>query len=374
MPGRFWHRWMAAFAALLGGALASPALAEPRPFRLVGNQILFPVTIEGHETLALLDTAAGGSLISDALAERLGIRHRRMVGAGTVGVSGERIRSSITPKLRVGLADGIEVGRRLRVFPAGAAFVSGAAEAIVGADLLRDTVVVIDFDRQTIDIALSRQFESPHAPGIPFSSWYKPAIKIGIAGRNADLRIDTAASSALHLSAFFAEELPAIEALRKSETLVIGSDGSSAQPIFSLPNVEIAGVTFEDVPATIGARDHLAGLIVGDGVVGVDLLKRFNLVIDFRRSRLWMAPNAHSEAPFRRNRIGVVTGEGGLVLLVAPGSPAEAEGFAVGDRIVRFQDETGAAIPNLMDLPDGAPVTAVMADGSSRRLLAEAYY
>jgi hypothetical protein len=167
-----WLRWtIFAWAAVLAVVASPRALAEPRPFRLVGNQILFSVTIEGHETLALLDTAASGSLISDALAERLGIKHRRMVGAGTVGVSGERIRSSITPKLKVGLGDGIEVRRPLRVFHADAAFVSGGAEVIVGANLLRDRVVVIDFDRRTIDIALSRQFESPDVPAIPFSSW-----------------------------------------------------------------------------------------------------------------------------------------------------------------------------------------------------------
>jgi hypothetical protein len=28
-----------------------------------------------------------------------------------------------------------------------------------------------------------------------------------------------------------------------------------------------------------------------DGVVGVDLLKRFNLVIDFGGNRIWMTPN-----------------------------------------------------------------------------------
>src|SRR5690606_36447543 len=162
--------------------------------------------------------------------------------------------------------------------------------------------------------------------------------------------------------------------LRTSESLVIGSDRASARPILSLPSVEIGGVRFEDVPATIGPRDRLASLIVGDGVIGVDLLKRFNLVIDFRRSRLWMTPNAASKAPFRRNRTGVVTGEGGAVLLVAPGSPAEAAGFAVGETIAGFEDESGAAILNLMEIAEGAPITVTMADGSRRKLTAQAYY
>ncbi len=363
--------WRLGMWALLALAMTPVGLAAPRPFRLADNQILFPVTIEGHETLALLDTAASGSLISDALANRLAIKHGRVLGAGTVGVSGEHTRSSITPEVKVGLADGIEVRRRLRVFDADAAFVSGGAEMIVGRDLLRDRVVAIDFDRRTIDIAVSREFEPPDAPPIFFSSWYEPAIKVGIAGRNADLTIDTAASSALHLSGFFADDVPAIESLRTSETLVIGSDSASARPILSLPSLELASVTFENVPTTIGPRK---ATIVGDGVIGIDLLKRFNLVIDFRRSRIWMAPNANSEAPFRRNRTGVVTGEGGAVLLVAPGSPAEAAGFAVGETIAGFEDESGKAIVNLMEIAEGAPVIALMADGTRRELNARAYY
>jgi hypothetical protein len=39
-----------------------------------------------------------------------------------------------------------------------------------------------------------------------------------------------------------------------------------------------------------------------DGLVGVDLLKRFNLVIDFGGRRVWMTPNANRDAPFRWSR------------------------------------------------------------------------
>lgn len=92
---------------------------------------------------------------------------------------------------------------------------------------------------------------------------------------------------------------------------------------------------------------------------------------------MWMTPNSNFDDPFRRNRIGVITGSGGgrgKVRLVAPGSPAERAGFRIGETIAVFETEAGAAISDLLTVSDGEHVTAVMTDGSRRKLTAQAYY
>jgi hypothetical protein len=364
---------MAALA--IGVAGVSSAAAEPRPFRLIGNQIVVPARIEGRDTLALLDTGANVSLMSDGLAAALDLKHRKMPG-GVMGATGRRAARRATQEVVVDLGDGLSIKRRLGVFPSGGAFASGGVQAIIGVDMLRDQIVTIDFERLMIDFTPSRSSTPPAEPAAPLGAvwWRGPTIRIDLGEQSGDFLVDTAASSAMHLSGVFERKISLLEGLPASETMVAGVDGSHARPIASLPGMVVAGHTFENVPVTVGPISRTS---FGDGIVGVDLLKRFNLVIDFGRNRMWLTPNSNRDAPFRRNRIGIVASEGagrGTVRLVAPGSPAERAGFKAGETISAFEDAAGSIVTDLMAIEDGEEVTAVMADGSRRKLAARAYY
>jgi hypothetical protein len=157
--------------------------------------------------------------------------------------------------------------------------------------------------------------------------------------------------------------------------MVAGIDGVSARPVATVPSLRFAGYAFENVPVTIGPASP--GISGADGVIGVDVLRRFNLVIDYGLNRMWLTPNGNLDGPFRKNRIGLFTtrDEGGRrVTLVAQESPAQAAGFMLGDRIAALETDSGVRLADAADVAEGVRIIAVMADGSRREMIAQTYY
>jgi hypothetical protein len=354
-------------------ASAPVAVAEERPFMLIGGQIVIPVKVEGHETLALLDTGANRTGISEGLARELNVStllHGRQVGA-----------AGAMQNYRLTEAVQFEVGgrtwrRRIATIPGDGQFAPNGVAMIIGMDVLHEQVLTIDFERQVFDLTPYRSFKAPAKAPVKLNDFYGlKTLDVKLGEVKARLIIDTAASSALHIQDLFERNVRATKGLPGSQTLVAAIDGVAAQPVTTLPSIAFAGFTLKGVPISVGPS--WGGASHSDSVMGVDVLRRFNLVIDYGLGRIWLTPNGNFDAPFRKNRIGLFTagGEGGRkVTLVAPGSPAEAAGFVAGDVVAGFETDGGVRLPDAADVAEGVLVIAVMADGSRREMTARTYY
>ncbi len=289
-------RLVLACLALLA-LLASPAQAAPRPFELRDGQVVITVTINGKQLPALLDTGATRSLIERDLAREFGIRsHKLRRGSGTTGAAGGLIPFGTTEQdVTIDFGAG-PMSRHIGTYEAGHSFAADGVQLLIGMDFLSRLVVSLDFERMTIDFQRSSGFKPP--PGEPLkldqNGWHRPTLRTSLGGVQAELLIDTAASGALHLDSTFVAKWPALSALPASRRRISGIDGVREYDAITLPHVSFAGQTFEDVRATSGSLAPMRAADDMDGVMGVDLLKRFNMVIDFGYNRLWMTPIAAS--------------------------------------------------------------------------------
>ena len=285
-------RLVLACLALLA-LLASPALADPRPFELREGQVVITVTIKGKQLPALLDTGATRSLIETDLARELGIRVQKFNG-GTVGAGGAPVAYGMTDR-KVTLDFGAgQVSRRLGTYEAGHAFAADGVRLLIGMDFLDDLAVSLDFLRMTIDFHQPADFIAPQGDFLKLTEagWLRSTLAVNLAGVQAELLLDTAASSAIHLDSAFVAETPVLKALPVSSRQIVGIDGIRDVAAIVVPHVTFGGLTFEDVRASSGS---LAGIEMGstdiDGVAGVALLRRFHLIIDYARNRVWMTLN-----------------------------------------------------------------------------------
>jgi hypothetical protein len=275
--------------------LTPPALASPRPFELRDGQVVIMVTIKGKQLPALLDTGATRSLIERDLAREFGIRsHKLRGGGGTTGAAGGLIPFGMTEQdVAIDFGAG-PASRRIGTYEAGHSFAADGVRLLIGMDFLSRLVVSLDFERMTIDFQRSSGFKPP--PGEPLkldqNGWYRPTLRTMLGDVQAELLIDTAASGAMHLDSTFVAKWPALSALPASRRRVSGVDGVREYDAIALPNVSFAGQTFENVRATSGSLAPMRAADDMDGVMGVDLLRRFNLVIDFGYNRVWMTPIA----------------------------------------------------------------------------------
>ncbi|HEX5007968.1 MAG TPA: aspartyl protease family protein [Hyphomonadaceae bacterium] len=292
-------------AMLLAVGVVSAARADPRPFELRDGQVVVMVTIKGHELPALLDTGATKSLIEVGLAQELGIRTQRTNG-GTIGASGGRVAFGFTQN-RVAIDFGAgPMARYIGTYETSNTFAAEGVRLLIGMDLLYAMVVSLDFQEMTVEIQRSSAFAAPDGEPVilTLGGWLRPTLPVNLAGARADLLIDTAASGSLHLDSSFVASTPALKTLPVTQISIAGIDGVRDRDAILVPQVTFGGHVFENVRASSGPFGPLIDVADMHGVVGVDLLKRFNLVIDFGRHRLWMTPNANSDAPRRSNDVG----------------------------------------------------------------------
>jgi hypothetical protein len=359
-------------ALVLVGCLAAPALAEPVSFRLIRDKVVVPVTINGHETFAFLDTAAVRSGVDITLAKELGFPEGRP--AKIVGMNGGAVNATITPDVEVKLAGET---MRLEVLVADdhtASYLNAGVRAMIGHDILSRHVVAIDFDALTIDLAPTETFTAfPATDPVRLKklgpNWSLP-VEIGGYGRK-DALFDLGAEAAVMVAAGSFDRFRLTFGRKTSSAQLFSANGQpSTATMLSLRKVSLGGAEFGSVPvAVLSVKGSYFGMIAGAG-----LLSRFNLLIDLSRERVWMTPNQRASLPFRRNVTGLLHGEDMVLDLVAPGSPAKAAGFRAGDRIAAYYDAAGAPILDTYEIDAGESVRVVLADGREKSFIAAAYY
>ncbi len=284
------RRVFAQIILTLAALLASlPADAAPRPFQVRDGQVVITVTLNGKDLPALLDTGAIRSLIDADFAREMGIRSQR-IGGGTIGASGKMVRYGRTSNVKLDIGAGAK-SRSLGTYEAAEPFAPEGVHLLIGMDVLDNMAVSLDFQTMTIGIERGVGFKAP--VGEPFkltrSHWLRPALSVTLADAQADLVFDTAASGALHLHTDVVARSPELSALPTTRRRITGIDSERDRDSIIIPSVTLGGRTFTDVRASAGEMPPV-GRLPMHGVIGVDLMKRFHLVMDFAEDRVWMTP------------------------------------------------------------------------------------
>jgi hypothetical protein len=158
--------------------------------------------------------------------------------------------------------------------------------------------------------------------------------------------------------------------------------GKFIEPVVTLDHLGFAGVDFPNVPIALVPDAALPPATISGGV-GLPLLSHFRLIVDYSHDRLFAISNAGAaKAPFFKDRLGLVVAKQGDelgVTFVAPGSPAEAAGFAKGDKIAALDGKPAAVYPDLAIMTlrfadSGTRFSFTMKDGEVRRVQARDFF
>ena len=236
-----------------------------------------------------------------------------------------------------------------------------AIHGILGADFFRRFVVKIDYRREKIVLYDPRRYRGParRFSEIPIEiKRNKPYVRSSVLmsienSSEVKLLVDTGASLALMLYTSTHPDLSLPEQFVRTKLgmglggYIEGFLGRLEQ--FTLGEYELGGVVtnFQDVlPVvdTIYLNDR-------NGILGNQILQRFDIIIDYIQSKAYIAPNRNFKRKFKYDRSGISLVVGGenlshyKVLKVIGGSPAELAGVMEGDRLlsinrlpVSFQD------------------------------------
>jgi PDZ domain/Aspartyl protease len=176
---------------------------------------------------------------------------------------------------------------------------------------------------------------------------------------NSRFYFDTGAGMCLLLSADFVSDSIFIKPKRKwFATQAEGLGGKAPMKQGVIKQVQIGPYRFRNVPTYIFDDEYnVTSYPYLGGLIGNDLLRRFNLIINYEHRDIYMTPNSHFKEGFDYSYTGlgmyVVDGEIQVVDVMAE-SPAEQAGFKPGDIIMAVENNFTRSIQaykNLMQTP-----------------------
>lgn len=264
------------------------------PIRFSGNRLSIKVGVNGFGPyLFILDSGAGTTLISSRLAKELGIETIGDVPVRGVGGYGS---------IEFGRIDSLVLGdmswklTRVNIFDFGALTTSGASEisGILGYDFFVRFPMKIDFSRGTLvlynpDRPVSRDLDNP----VPIDIYYQlPLITCRLDGQPIRVAFDLGAEMGLFLRRNSRWYINVGERETKdwADRRIEGLGGMQTVVSGKADSLQIGSITIEkpETMVSTGKSDVPFPDYI-EGFVGVDILKRFILLIDYPENMIFIS-------------------------------------------------------------------------------------
>jgi hypothetical protein len=159
--------------------------------------------------------------------------------------------------------------------------------------------------------------------------------------------------------------------------------GRFIETVVSVDHLRFAGIDFPQTPIALIPDSEVPPASITGGV-GLPLLAKFRLIIDYSHNRLYAIPDdAAVKKPIEKDRIGLVLDRNSTdtfaVAFVAPNSSAETAGFKKGEKIALIDGKPLTAWPPqaiiAFQMTDAGTVyTLQMADGTVRQIKARDFF
>jgi hypothetical protein len=272
------------------------------PFMLEQNCIFIYGKVNDTDSLKFLfDTGADGSVITFNASQRVNLRTD---GTGiNVGANGQN-QVQITNNNRLAIGSIQFDPMSFTIIEYGDVHFDG----VLGTDVMQQHVIEIDYGRQVL------VFYPHNSNNINYNGYRKEKICSGIyptyikakfvaqgKAHKGYFGIDTGADDALTLSSPFSQKHDlASKLVIIGEAASLGSDGNvSVQPIVLSEDLVVGGMHFYRVPVSLSnATEGIDASKELMGFYGNNFLKRFNLLLDYKKGYIYFKLNHHLYSPY----------------------------------------------------------------------------
>ena len=215
-------------------------------------------------------------------------------------------------------------------------------DGIIGYSFLRRFIVTLDYDKHEISVYTPGKFNYPRGGMFLYPEFATiPVTEHEVSDARtllSRLYFDTGAGLCIMLSEQYMKDSSLLAPHKKIvSTQVEGIAGKITMKLSTIKRVRIGPYKFRKVPVHI-YKDSVNVFNYPDqaGLIGNDLLRRFNKVINYPARLIHLTPNSHMRDQFDYSYTGMnyYFIDGRVVITeVQQGSPAEKAGFRPGDVI-----------------------------------------
>ncbi|TVP13247.1 pepsin/retropepsin-like aspartic protease family protein [Shewanella sp. KCT] len=285
---------------LLALLSAFPSLAVTNwvDFKIIDGHINLPVTINGIEGRAILDSGSQVNAINLSFINRHGFEFAKGGKINIKGVYGTETRQLFNNVNANLFGADIELDQL-----AGLRIGHHEVQLLLGAGLLEKFIFQIDypnqrmrlFERDSVDLAKLENIRMEMDRGTG-----QPVVQVGLNGeKKAWLILDTGNSGGLFLKRLMATENDWLDKFGKESGMGVGVNGMASTDNFRMPEVEFGPFTLENVMVSVPGEgeveqisgqastsfSHIRGKNI-KGLVGYDVLKHFVLTIDYKSGHM----------------------------------------------------------------------------------------
>ncbi|MEO8583533.1 MAG: aspartyl protease family protein [Flavitalea sp.] len=348
------------------------------PFKLLtGGIITFKARLaEYPDSLNfILDTGSGGISLDSTTAIKLGIKtdlsDRTIRGiAGIRKVKFAYHHSLVLPGLKVDSLD-----FHINDYELLSSVYGEKIDGIIGYSFLSRYIVHVNYDSSQISVHTRGTIKYPKGGYLlkPFLVNIPVTTAVIRDERQVSARFyfDTGAGMCLLLSSDFVSDSVFIRGKSKwylSQAEGLGGKTPMKQGV--IKQVKIGPYKFKKVPTFIFDDDYnITSYPYLGGLIGNDLLKRFNLIINYEKRDIHLLPNSHFREQFDYSYTGLgmyVLDDEITIVDVMSNSPAERAGFKSGDIVMAVANNFSKNIQtykNLMQTPGQRVKVVVNRDG-----------
>jgi predicted aspartyl protease len=313
--------------------------------QLTGGVILLQGQLSGYpDTLNfILDTGSGGISLDSTTAEYLKLKPvpsdrtiRTIAGIRQVSfVNNQRLKlGSIT-------IDSIDF--HVNNYDLLTAVYGERVDGIIGYSILKKFIFKIDYDSSKIEIFSKGTLKYPKGgflfrPLISTLPIQSVRVKDSKTVQSRFL-YDIGAGLCLMLSTDFIEDSMLLYKKRKFYTKEAeGPGGRIKMKVTVIKEIKIGPYRFRNIPVYIFKDEYnITSYPFLGGLIGNEILRRFNCILNYERRDFYLIPNSHFLDPFDYSYSGVeLYFIGGQIIIgdVAAGSPGEVAGVKEGDVVI----------------------------------------
>ncbi len=251
-------------------------------------------------------------------------------------------------------------------------------DGIIGYSFFRRYLTCIDYDNQEIKIYTPGTYKYPKGGYLlkpQFSTlpmqWAEVRDNNDILGK---FYLDTGAGLCFLMNDDFANDSAIFKKKRKMYlTQAEGLGGKTAMQLSIVRELKLGPYRFHNVPAYVFNDEYnVTNYPALGGLIGNDILRRFNVVLNYPQQEIYLKPNKHYTDSFDYSYtgLGFYLINGAITVTdIIQGSPAEKAGFKFGDIIIGVENNFSNNIQSYKVLMQDAKARLrilIMRDGEPR--------
>lgn len=358
------------------------------PFELKNGMILLDVNINDNTEVStfIFDTGATSDLVDSTIANKLGLKSnykQPVAGAGGTKFYDIVLSQKLTLQNKIEidgthlvLTDLTKLKDRLeRNF-----------DGIIGYSLLKKYITKIDYENQkillynkieNIDTKGYKSINFKFENGIPI-----PQFDISITLRNGEtytdkILFDSGASLTLLINTPYNEKHKLSEKTGKS--LISKSEnlhGESISERIAIQSINIGGYELNDMVIAIAHdKNGVSSYENYLGILGAKIISRFNIVLDYSTSKLYLKPNNIYNKPFEFPLSGIKlkkVEDNIIIYRIEKTSTAYKKGIRKGDKLISVNKDSSRNITAYKELlkreGDKIYLTIINSKGETKKI------